>query len=352
VSRPVQSQGSSTTVFQVARAEDTMEAALAQLRLVLMVLSPLALIMGGIIGLLVTARALEPIDRITRTAESIGAEDLARRLPEDVGTTRDEVGRLAATFNRMLDRLENAFKRQRQFTADASHELRTPLTLLLTHLEVTLTRPRDAAEYQHAMRGMREDVVRLQRLVEALLMLARADAGRERIEQKPLDLGDLVEKVVTAMQGLAHEHGVRLESEIMPELAVLGDEARLAELIVNLVQNAIQYTPAGGEVSVAAVVERGGEAALSVTDTGTGIAAEHLPHLFERFYRVDPARSSVVGGTGLGLSISRAIAEAHGGRIDVESQLGSGSTFTFRMPCMTPSGVTRPPHSIQVGNAR
>jgi heavy metal sensor kinase len=348
VSRPVQSQGSATTVFQVGRAEDTMEAALAQLRLLLTVLAPLALVIGGIIGLVVTGRALEPIDRITRTAESIGAEDLARRLPEDAGATPDEVGRLAGTFNRMLDRLENAFKRQRQFTADASHELRTPLTLLLTQLDVTLTRPRDAEEYRQAMRGMREDVVRLQRLVQSLLTLARADAGRDHVEFKPLDLGDVVERVVTEMQGLAREHGVRLETEIMPEVAVVGDEARLTELIVNLVQNAIQYTPAGGEVRVAAVVGRAGDVALSVTDTGIGIAAEHLPHLFERFYRVDPARSSAIGGSGLGLSISRAIAEAHGGRIDLESEPGKGSTFTFRLAGVRRSDQVRPQPPIPV----
>jgi heavy metal sensor kinase len=345
VVRPVLSRGSATAVFQVARSEEAMEAALSQLRLVLIVLVPLALVIAGIVGLFVAARALEPIERITRTAEVIGAEDLSRRLPEDAGAKPDEVGRLAATFNRMLDRLENAFKRQRQFTADASHELRTPLTLLLTQLDVTLSRPRESLDYERAMLEMREDVVRLQRLLDALLTLARADAGRDHMETKPLDLGDVVAKVVSAMHGLAHEHCVRLETEITPEVRVLGDDARLTELVVNLVQNAIQYTPAGGNIRVAAVVERSkGEAALSVTDTGVGIADEHLPHVFERFYRVDAARSSAVGGTGLGLAISRSIAEAHGGRIEVESQPGRGSTFTLRLPCIILRDVQpRPP---------
>jgi heavy metal sensor kinase len=350
VTRPIMSAGSGTTVFQVGRPQEAMDAALAQLRLVLLGLLPLALVVGGVVGMVVVARALAPIDRITRTAERIGAEDLTQRLPEAVGSAPDEVGRLAATFNRMLDRLENAFKRQRQFTADASHELRTPLTLLLTQLDVTLSRARVADEYEGAMHSMRADVLRLQRLVEALLTLARADAGRYHIKQQPLDLGDLVEKVAQAMQAIAREHGVVLNTEIMPDVRVVGDEARLTELIVNLVQNALQYTPRGGTVSVAAVVEHGGaHAALSVTDTGIGIAAEHLPHLFERFYRVDAARSSAVGGTGLGLSISRAIAEAHGGRIDVESEPGKGSTFTFRLPCTRQAGELRPPTLVPIG---
>jgi heavy metal sensor kinase len=349
VTRSVASQRFATMVFQIARTEDAMEAALMQLRLVLLALAPVALVVGGAIGLFVVGRALAPIERITRTAETISAEDLTRRLPEEIGSTADEVGRLAATFNGMLDRLENAFKRQRQFTADASHELRTPLTLLLTQLDVSLSRPRETGEYQEAMRGMREDVLRLHRLVEALLTLARADAGREHMEWKLLDLGDLVEKVVKAMQGLAREHRVRLDAEIMPDVFVVGDEARLTELIVNLVQNGIQYTPGGGSVRVAAVVERGGEhVALSVTDTGIGIAPELVPHLFERFYRVDRARSSVIGGTGLGLSICRDIAEAHGGCIDVESQPTRGSTFTFRLPHVGHTDEVRRPQPVPI----
>jgi heavy metal sensor kinase len=337
IARPMRVQGSVTALFQVARSEESIDAALAQLRGLLMGLVPLELVLAGAVGLFLAGRALDPIDRITRTAAAIGAEDLARRLPEDVGRTPDEVGRLAATFNRMLDRLEGSFKRQRQFTADASHELRTPLTLLLTQLDVALARPRSSDEYQRALRAMREDVVRVQRLVNALLTLARADSGQDSLERKWLDLGDLAEQVAGAMQGLAGERQVSLAAETRPGLSLCGDETRLTQLIVNLVENGLMHTPAGGRVTVTAALEPDGTAALlSVRDTGVGIASEHLPHLFERFYRVDPSRSSD-GGVGLGLAISRWIVEAHDGRIEVESQLGRGSTFRVRLPNLKPS---------------
>jgi heavy metal sensor kinase len=320
--RPVLVQGRVTAVFQVARSEESIAAALAQLRVLLMALMPLALVLAGAVGWFLAGRALGPIDRITRTAAAIGAEDLVRRLPQSVGDAPDEVGRLAATFNRMLDRLEGAFKRQRQFTADASHELRTPLTLLLTQLDVALARPRSSEEYQRALCAMREDVVRVQRLVNALLTLARADSSQNNLDRKRLDLGDMAEQITEAMQGLAVERHVSLVAETRPGITVLGDETRLTQLIVNLVENGLMHTAAGGRVTVSVAVEPDGEAALlSVRDTGVGIAPEHLPHLFERFYRVDHSRSSS-GGVGLGLAISRWIADAHGGRIEVESQVG------------------------------
>jgi two-component system OmpR family sensor kinase len=332
IARPVLVQGNVTAVFQVARSEEEIDAALAQLRVLLMGLVPLALILAGVVGWFVAGRALDPIDRITRTAAAIGAEDLGRRLPEEVGESPDEVGRLAATFNRMLERLEGAFKRQRQFTADASHELRTPVTLLLTQLDVALARPRASEEYQRVLVAMREDVVRLQRLVNALLVLARGDAGQDHLEFKQLDLGDLAEQISAALQALAAERDIRLATSTRPGVTVQGDETRLTQLIVNLVDNGLAHTPAGGSVTVTAEVEPGDAAAvLSVRDTGVGIASEHLPHLFERFYRVDPSRSSS-GGSGLGLAISRSIAEAHGGRIEVESQPGRGTTFRVRLP--------------------
>jgi heavy metal sensor kinase len=329
--RPVLTRGSLVAVVEIARSEESVEDALDQLGTVLMALTPVALIVAGGVGWFLAGRALEPIDRITRTAAAISAADLARRLPEDVAKTPDEVGRLAATFNSMLERLEGAFKRQRQFTADASHELRTPLTLLRTQLDVTLARPRGTDEYERALRGMREDVTTLQRLVTALLTLARADAGQDPVERQWIDLSNLAHQVVAEMRELT-DRRVELVAETQPGVTVYGDEARLTRLMVNLVENAIAHTPAGGRVTVATATAAGDSASvLAVRDTGIGIAAEHLPHLFERFYRVDPARSSA-GGAGLGLAISKSIVEEHGGRIEVASRPGAGSTFTVTLP--------------------
>jgi two-component system, OmpR family, sensor kinase len=339
LARPVTAQGSVIALLQVGRSEEAIAGALEQLRMLLMALVPLALVLAGSVGLFLAGRALDPIDRITRTAAAIGADDMARRLPEEVGRTPDEVGRLAATFNRMLDRLEGAFHRQRQFTADASHELRTPLTLLLTQLEVTLARPRSEDEYRRVLVALREDVIRLQRLVNALLALARADAGRDRPAHERIDLGDLARQAVDGLQTLAAERGVRLAVGAEPGIVVHGDESRLMQLIVNLVDNAIAHTPSGTNVTVDVAMERDGSTAvLSVRDTGLGIAPEHLPHLFERFYRADPARAA--GALGLGLAISRSIVEAHGGRIEAESRPGRGSTFTVKLPGRSEAGAT------------
>jgi heavy metal sensor kinase len=331
LTRPLVWNGRVVAVIQVARSEAEVEGALDQLRVLLQALVPLALLVAGSVGLFLAGRALDPIDRITRTAAAIGAEDLSRRLPSEVSRTPDEVGRLAATFNHMLDRLERAFQRQRQFTADASHELRTPLTLLMTQLDVALARPRDAEEYRRTLVALREDAARMQRLVRALLVLARADAGQNPPPRQSIDLGELARQALEDLKALADERDIQLRLDAQPEVIVCGDDARLTQLIVNLVENGIEHTPAGGSVTVRVAIEPNGDTAvLQVRDTGSGIAQEHLPHVFERFYRADPARST--GGLGLGLSICLSIAEAHGGHIGVESRRGVGSTFTVTLP--------------------
>jgi signal transduction histidine kinase len=218
-------------------------------------------------------RALDPIDRMTRAAAAIGAEDLSRRLNL---RGRDEVGRLAATFDRMLDRLDRAFRRQRQLTADASHELRTPLTMLTSQIDVALERDRAPAEYRELLASLREDATRMTQLVSELLTLARADARQQLLSTEDLDLAELVHNTVEAMQPLAVQHSVELTELAQPPVTVSGDLTRLTQLLINLVDNALRYTPPGGWVSVE-VVERAGSAELRVVDTGAGIAAEHLP---------------------------------------------------------------------------
>jgi signal transduction histidine kinase len=239
----------------------------------------------------------------------------------------------------MLDRLEEAFQRQRQFTADASHELRAPLTLLLGQVDVALQQPRSDREYNQALRGLREDILRLRQLVDALLALARADARQNMLAPEPLDFGELTQEIADALAPVAEERGIHLEARYMPGIIVRGDQARLMQLLLNLVENALNHTPTGGTVIVAA--ERAGNprmATASVRDTGCGIGARHLPHVFERFYRVDTARTA--GGAGLGLAICTWIAEAHGGHIEVQSEVGVGSTFTVWLPALVPSVVS------------
>ena len=326
---PVVVDGDVRAVAQIARSEVPIRSALRELLLLFATAVPLTLGLAIAVGLFLAGRALDPIDRITRTAAGINADDLSRRL----GLPRrdDEVGRLAATFDTMLDRLDRAFRRQRQFTADASHELRTPLAMLQSQIELALDRPRGAAEYEATLISLGDDVRRMEGLLGDLLTLARAEAGHLPLAPESLDLADLATDVAAAMEPLASARGVQLARAGDDSLPVVADQTRLTQLLVNLLDNAVKYTPDGGMVTVS--TERvAGEARLSVADTGVGVAPEHLPHLFDRFYRADAARARADGGAGLGLAICRWIAEAHGGRIDVTSRLGAGTTVAVRLP--------------------
>ena len=315
----------------IARSTADVQAATRQLLLLILLAVPLTLALASAGGLFLAGRALAPIDRITRTAASISVDDLSRRLGAR-GT--DEVGRLAHTFDDMLARIEHAFQRQRQFTSDASHELRTPLTLLTSQIDVALARRRTAADYERILRSLRADTARMSQLVGELLTLARADAGQQLLSTEPLDLGALVHSVVETMQPLAERRGVQLSHAVEIPSSVHGDQTRLSQLLIHLVDNGLRYTPRGGMVTVG-IGQEDSSAVVHVSDTGVGIAAEHLPHVFERFYRVDAARARADGGSGLGLAICRWIAEAHGGSLAVRSELQRGSTFTLRLPRFT-----------------
>ena len=329
LSQPIASGGQAAAVLQVARPEQGIEDALDRLLLLMGLAVPLTLALAVAGGLFLASRALGPIDRITRTAGRIGAADLSRRLA--LPASPDEVGRLATTFDAMLDRLEEAFARQRRFTADASHELRTPLALLTGRAEVALDRPRTPAEYRAVLTGVRDDAARMAQLLGELLTLARADGGQDLLVREPVDLADLVADTLAALAPLAEERGVALAAGALTPCAILGDQTRLTQLLINLVDNALKYTPAGGRVTVC-LARDADMALLAVADTGSGIAPEHLPRLFERFYRADTARSRGAGGAGLGLAIADWIARAHGGQIAVVSAVGSGATFSVRLP--------------------
>ena len=312
---------------QVAQSLAPAQTTLNQLVAALLIGVPLVVLVAGGGGYWLAARALAPIDQIARTAQRISANDLHARL--NLPATNDEVGRLAGTFDGMLARLEGAFQRERQFTADASHELRTPLATMQAIVSVTRERLRTTDEYQQALDDLNGEVLRLRGLVEALLRLARGEQ-RQLDASERVELALLLNDVCETVRPLAEERGLHLRCELPAQLPVHGDSDALIRLFLNLLDNAVKYT-ARGSVSVCAD-ERQGEATIVIRDTGMGIAAEHLPHLFERFYRVDTSRSA--GGTGLGLAIASEIAQAHGGAIAVASAMGQGTVVTITLPAL------------------
>ena len=322
-------------VIQVAASLYEMDTTLQRLAYVMAGGIGLALLVAAVFGALLARAALRPMDEITRTALQITrTDDLSRRL-ERVGP-HDEVGRLAATFNEMLARIETLFHTQQRFIADVSHELRTPLTTIRGNVD--LLRRLNHVD-QDCLVAIEHEADRMARLIADLLLLAQADAG-VTLEKKPVELDTLLLEVYRQAGLLAN--GVRMTLSHEDQAVILGDPDRLKQLLLNLVDNALKYTPPGGEVALS-LHRQTGWVQVAVADTGIGIPAEDLPHLFERFYRVEKARSREKGGTGLGLSIAQWIAQAHGGRIEVESEVGKGSTFTVWLP-ETQEGET-PCHS-------
>ena len=290
----------------------------------------LAVAAGG--GIFLARRALKPVDKIAETAQEIGETDLSRRINVN---TKDELGRLAATLNAMIGRLEKAFQRQKQFTSDASHELRAPLAVIEAESSLALQKERPPSDYRQSLETISQESKQMSSLIEQLLTLARADAGKEQWNFTDVNLGRVITNLSADVEVLCQEKGLSCQLGQIQDLVVKGDAARLRELFMNLLDNAIRYTPAPGTVSVS--LHREGEMAIvAIKDTGVGIAAEDMPFIFERFYRVDKARSRAQGGTGLGLAICRYIAEAHGGKIEVESQVGVGSTFSVWLPLLSP----------------
>jgi len=318
--------------LQVGLLLDANDEALGQLTRILILGSGASVVLAGLGGAFLARQALRPIDAITQTAITIAdAGDLSRRITEP--RAHDEVGRLAATFNRMLERLEALFQSQQRFTADVSHELRTPLTTIRGNVDLMRrTRTADST----SLDAIQSETDRMTRLVGDLLLLAQADAGLP-IRREPVSLDTLMLEVYRQLRVIANSVQLSIGEE--DAITVLGDADRLKQLIINLTDNAIRYSPSGGRVTLS-LKQAEGWAQLSVADSGPGIPPEHLSHIFDRFYRVDKARSrresgganAVTGGAGLGLSIAQWIAHSHGGRIEVQSESGRGTVFTVWLP--------------------
>ena len=279
-------------------------------------------------GWWLSTQAIRPIKDIGDTASKIATGDLSQRI--NLADTRNELGQLATVLNATFARLEAAFAQQKQFTADASHELRTPLAVMISEAQTMLARPRTEAEYRETIGEFLATAQQMRRLTESLLELARFDAGQESLQRERLDLANLARAGVEMVRPLASQRRLAIHCDFAPA-ETLGDTQRLNQVITNLLTNAIQHNEAGGEIRVTTGVENR-RAQFVVTDTGPGIAAEDVPHLFERFYRADKARARAHGHTGLGLAICKAIVDAHGGHIEVQSKPGAGSTFTVRLP--------------------
>lgn len=328
-SRPVQTTGGQTAWLQAAQSLTATDQALASLLRQLLLGAPIALLLAGIGGHFLANRALAPIGRMTRTAQQITASDLSRRI--DHHGPADELNELASTFDRMLERLEHAFARERRFVADVSHELRTPLTALKGRIQVTLSRRRTANEYEETLRELEQEVDRLTRLSTDLLLLARMDRGALPPRHEELELETLLEAVIDQVRPLAQARELELDGVLQPGLQLQGDADQLIRLFLNLLDNAIKYTDAGGRVTVSAR-RLNGKAEVEVADTGKGIAGQDVERIFDRFYRGEVSRARATGGYGLGLSIAYEIVRAHGGNIGVESEEGRGSTFTLTLP--------------------
>lgn len=322
--------------YFIAVAEPRAELAdsLELLRGIFLIAVPLALLLAGAGGWFLARKSLAPVVLMAEGARRISAENLNERLP--VPNPRDELGQLADTFNELLARLDAAFAQQRQFMADASHELRTPLSVMRTAAAVTLEQPqRPEAEYREALTLLHEQARRLTRIVEEMFTLARADAGRRPLDTQDFYLDELVAETARAASVLAERKQVALELAPLRETPFRGDEDLLRQLLLNLLDNAIKFTPAGGTVQLK-LEDKGEQYFLTVADTGAGIPAEAQPRIFERFFRVDKARSRAQqeqgSGAGLGLAIARWIAEAHGGALRLAHSDQTGSTFVVSLP--------------------
>jgi len=346
VTFPVLENNHITKIVQVASSLEDVEDALHTLLLILIIAVPLALLVASLGGQFLAHKALKPVDHITQTARMITSKNLNQRI--EPLKVRDEISRLIETFNEMISRLDRSFCQVRQFSTDASHELKTPLTILKGEVEVALRKERGPHEYEQILKSNLEEVNRMSQIVEDLLLLSKADSGEILLNREDMNLTEVLNEVVAQVNVLAKSKNLRIETaNHHEEMNIFADPLRIRELFLNLIENGIKYTEEGGSIHILLTKDTWpqdgnlssqpqGEKAdlvkIVVSDTGIGIAKEDQERIFDRFFRVDKARSRDQGGSGLGLSICKWIVQAHQGEIKVESELGKGSSFIVKLP--------------------
>ena len=334
ISVPIMYRNNLLYIVQVGTSMESVGETLHRFLILLVVAIPIALAVSLAGGWFLAGRALRPVDEITLAAQRIAAGDLSQRLR--MPTAHDEIGRLAATFNNMIGRLDASFRQIRQFTSDASHELRTPLTVMKGETDLILRRSRPLEDYKSVLESNLEEIDRMTRIVDELLFLSRADMGEVKMETLPVALEALVEDVHRQAKLLGYDRNIEVVLGTVMPVVVQGDDLRLRELLLNLVENAMKYSHPGGKVEIA-LLKDGRDARLSITDHGIGIAPADHQKIFQRFFRTDVARTHTKKGTGLGLAICAWIADLHKGRVEVQSDLGQGSIFTVVLPLVHPS---------------
>lgn len=327
-SQPLLVNNSMAGFIQVAADQEEVQETSERVRRSLLIGIPLALLVSGLLSLIAARQALRPLSKMTRSAATINAEDLNKRLP--VPKAKDEVQALALAFNATLDRLAAAFARQRRFTADASHELRTPVTAILGQAEIALSRARSPEAYQHSLVRIQSEAERMQRLIGRMLSLARLEAGGQPLTLAPTDIAGLIHTLADAFQPRAATKGLTFKVDVPSTLTLLTDADSLTQILLNLLENALTYTDQGSvELSLTAHPD---SVCFKICDSGHGIPSEHLPYIFHPFYRVDPARSQDQGRVGLGLALTYELAHLLGGTIEVSSQPQVGTTFILTLP--------------------
>ena len=320
-----------TNIVQVASSLEDVEKALKTLLLILSITIPSALAVASVGGHFLANRALRPVNEVTNTARAITSHNLNKRIR--IEKVKDEIGHLAETFNEMISRLDQSFRKIRQFSADASHELKTPLTVLKGEIEVALRRARTEGEYKKILSSNLEEINNMTKIVDDLLLLSRADTGEVPLAKTRIDLSEFLADMQVQAQVLATSKSIDVYFHNSQKIYALADPLRLKSMMLNLIENGIKYSSPGGRIDITLEKEND-TAIITVRDHGIGIPQEALPHIFDRFFRVDKARSRKEGGSGLGLSICKWIAEAHSGTISAKSELGRGSDFVVRIPGM------------------
>lgn len=319
--------------ISVAYPEEEIQQTLRELFAAYMIAFPVVILLSMIGGWLLARFSLKPVDKITTAAHEITAHNLNQRLP--MPSSNDEIARLTATLNEMIERLQDSFEQIRRFTSDVSHELRTPLAILMGELELALRSPKTPGQYVETITSAMEEVTRLSKVVQSLLDISRAETGQVRINFEPLNLSATIRDIAEDMQILAEEKGIKLDSIVEDNVTIYADDVRIHQLLINIIDNSIKYNRPNGSVLVRMQRDEG-YAIIRISDTGVGIPKDNIEHIFERFFRVDKSRSRDVEGTGLGLAIVKWIVEAHNGEINVESEFGKGTMFTITLPFEQP----------------